>query len=333
MTRDGASATEGRRLRVGVLGNSYWAWWCHGSVLEADPEVDLVGYWGRSPERTLEATRQTGGRAFAHLDDLLDEVDAVSIALPPDVQAEVAVRAARAGKHLLLDKPLALNLADADAVVDEVLVAGVRTLSFMTLLFQPDTVDWLTKIRLLADSEGPWDALTISMAGSIDEPGSPYAASAWRHEHGGLWDWGPHALSLVNHIQAPVSRVSATRGVRDTVTVVLEHADGACSILTLTVKAPPLAQHSTATLWGPGGRHHIDLPRENLREAYARAQTQFRDCIQSRTEHLLNAQYGRDVVAILDAARRNLDRPIESRADVPLGRVDASGPGNEGGSP
>ena len=50
----------------------------------------------------------TARRRTPSIDALIADVDAVAIALPPDVQAPIALRAARAGRHLLLDKPVAL---------------------------------------------------------------------------------------------------------------------------------------------------------------------------------------------------------------------------------
>jgi predicted dehydrogenase len=253
-----ASDTSGR-LRVGVLGNSCWAWWCHGAALQDDPATDFIGFWGLNAGRAAAAAARVRGRPFHDLDDLLDQVDVVSMALPPQVQAPLAVRAAQAGKHLLLDKPLALDVDAADEVVRAVNTTGVSSLSFMTFLVQPEVVETLAELRAAADCHGPWECMTVRLAGSIDAPGSPYGASPWRREHGGLWDWGPHGLPLIRELLSPVSRVSAIQGTRDLVNVLLEHTDGATSLMTLTVTAPPAAQHTTATVWGPGGRNDVTV--------------------------------------------------------------------------
>jgi predicted dehydrogenase len=308
---------EPSRLRIGVLGTGYWAWWCHGAAIQANPEVDLVGFWGRNPDNTTAAASKVGGRPFEDLDELLDAVDVVSIALPPQVQAQVAVRAADAGKHLLLDKPLALQLPAADHVVEAVDRAGVRSVSFMTFLFQPEVLAWLTQLREAASGSGPWDAVTVSLAGCIDAPGSPYATSVWRHESGGLWDWGPHGLALIREILSPVSTVHAARGNRDITHVLIEHQEGGTSSMTLSVSAAPLAQHATASVWGPAGLFTIELPLGDVHQAYGRAFKQLQESIRSGTSHPLDARYGRDTVAILDAVRRNLDRPPGVRTDVP----------------
>lgn len=302
-TAAGAAARDQAPLRCGVLGTGYWAWWCHGTALAADPEIDFVGLWGRNPAKAAEAVGRVGaGESFDDLDALLDRVDAVAIALPPDVQAPLAVRAARAGKHLLLDKPLALDPEAADEVVAAVQDAEVATVTFFTLRFQPEVIGWLDQMRGLADEHGPWEGAYVRCAGSIDQPDSPYADSVWRQERGGLWDLGPHALSVVGALLPPVRAVSAAQGVRDTVNLALEHEGGPGSILSLTVTAPPAAQESRAVVWGPAGLQAITLPSANPREAYRGAVDALREAIRTGQPHPLNVRYARDQVAILAAA-------------------------------
>src|SRR6266498_551387 len=105
-------------LRFGVLGTGYWGVKRHAAGTGAQAGVGLVGVWGRNPAKAEALGRRFGVRGYEDLDALLEAVDAVAIALPPDVQADLAVRAARAGRHLLLDKPLALSLEQARSVVE-----------------------------------------------------------------------------------------------------------------------------------------------------------------------------------------------------------------------
>src|SRR6185369_10319840 len=122
-------------MRFGLLGTGYWAREVHAAALASHPGVDFVGVWGRDPAKAAAL----GVRAYGDIDALLGDVDAVAIALPPDVQADLALRAARAGKHLLLDKPLALTVAAADAIVAEVDARGLASVIFFTSRFQPTT--------------------------------------------------------------------------------------------------------------------------------------------------------------------------------------------------
>jgi hypothetical protein len=107
--------------------------------------------------------------------------------------------------------------------------------------------------------------------------------------------------------------VSAARGVRDTVTVALEHAGGPGSALILTVTAPEPALGAWLTVWGPGGRHELTLPSGTLREAYGRAVDDLLDHAGSGQPLALDAHYARDIVAVLVAAERHLDRAATDR--------------------
>ncbi|NIZ91309.1 Gfo/Idh/MocA family protein [Kineococcus rubinsiae] len=300
--------------RFGVLGTGYWARWCHGAALAAHPDVELVGFWGRDRAKADAAAAEAGGRGFADLDELLAAVDAVSIALPPDVQAPLAVRAARAGRHLLLEKPVALELAAADAVLAATREAGVASVVNVTYLFQPDITDWLDRLRELAVRHGPWEGALVRWGGSIDAPGSPFRDSPWRREHGGLWDAGPHALSVLGALLPPVERVTAARGVRDAVTVLAEHAGGASTAMSLTGTAPPGIGGPSAIVWGPGGRHEMPWFTGTPQEGFARAVDDLRAAALSGREHPAGAADGRDTVAVLSAVAGHLARPLAERA-------------------
>jgi len=300
--------------RFGVLGTGHWARWCHGAALAAHPDAELVGFWGRDRGRADAAAAEAGGRGFGDVDELLAAVDAVTVALPPDVQAPLAVRAARAGRHVLLEKPVALDLAAADAVLAATREAGVASVVDVTYLFQPDITDWLEELRSLAAEHGPWEGALVRWGGSIDAPGSPFGDSPWRREHGGLWDAGPHALSVVLSLLPRVERVSAARGVRDAVTVLAEHAGGASSALALTGTAPPGIGGPTAVVWGPGGRHEMPWFTGTPKEGFARAVDALREAAATGREHPTGVAAGRDAVAVLAAVGEHLARPDGGRS-------------------
>src|SRR5438105_5073497 len=98
-----------RRMRVGLVGTGYWATTIHGPSAAHHPRVEFVGVWGRDTAKAAEVARVFGVRAYAEseFDALLDDVEALTFAVAPDAQAELAVRAAERGKHLLLEKPIA----------------------------------------------------------------------------------------------------------------------------------------------------------------------------------------------------------------------------------
>src|SRR4051794_10659427 len=101
-------------MRFGVLGTGFWAREIHAASLAEHPEAELVGVWGRDLAKAKAAGAEFDVPGYGDLDALLADVDAVSFALPPDVQAPLALRAAEAGKHLLLEKPIAFDVPTAD---------------------------------------------------------------------------------------------------------------------------------------------------------------------------------------------------------------------------
>lgn len=74
-------------------------------------------------------------------------VDAVYIALPNEMHADYAIRAARAGKHVLVEKPLAVSVAECDAMIAAAREAGVYLMTAYRLHNEPGTVEVLERIR------------------------------------------------------------------------------------------------------------------------------------------------------------------------------------------
>ena len=219
-------------MRFGLLGTGYWAAETHAAALVAAPGTTLAGVWGRDPAKAAALADRYGIRPYEDVDELIAAVDAVAIALPPQVQAPLAARAARAGKHLFLDKPLALTVEAADEVVAAVDATGVGSVVFFTSRFNPPAVDFLRE----AAATGGWDGGRATLLGSVG--GTPYDASPWRHEYGGLWDVGPHALSLLIPVLGPIAGLSAALGPHQTATALLTHTSGAVSTMTLSLASP-----------------------------------------------------------------------------------------------
>src|SRR3954469_11263199 len=124
----------GAVLRFGLVGTGYWADVAPATGIAAHPQAELVGVWGRDPAKTAALAAKHGARAFDELDELIAGVDAVAFSVPPDVQAELALPAAEAGKALLLEKPLALSVESAERLLD---AGRAPTLVFFPSLLPP----------------------------------------------------------------------------------------------------------------------------------------------------------------------------------------------------
>ena len=286
-------------MRFGVLGTGFWASEVHAASLAEHPDAELVGVWGRDLAKAKAVGAQYDVPGYADLDALLAEVDAVSFALPPDVQAPLAVRAAEAGKHLLLEKPIALDVADADRLVAAVRATGVATVVFFTLRFQDSTASWLAQAARMRLAGG-----AASWIGS--RAGSPADNSPWRDEHGALWDLGPHVLSVFLPALGPVTAVQAGGGLGDTVHLVLHHASGAASAVTLSHTVHPMAAGMEFFVHGDAGRAVLLPDFGQARAAHEAAVGDLMAAALTGGTHPCDVGFGRDVVVVLAAAQRAL---------------------------
>jgi predicted dehydrogenase len=111
------------RLRVGVVGIGYLGKF-HAQKYAALPEIEIVGLVDIVPERAEEWAEKLGTRAFPHHRPLLGEVDAVSVVVPTEHHHRVAKDFLQAGCDVLLEKPIAADLGEADDLIATARKAG-----------------------------------------------------------------------------------------------------------------------------------------------------------------------------------------------------------------
>lgn len=247
--------------RIGLLGTGPWAQRTHAPALADHPGLELSGVWGRRPEAAAALAADHDVPAHSGesgLDALFEASDAVAFALPPDIQAPLAARAAAAGCHLIMDKPVATTVAGAREVADAAEAAGVQSVVFCTARFAPGTARWIDEQA----AKGDWFTAHAHWLGVLYGPGadSPYAASPWRREKGGLWDVGPHALSVLIPLLGDVTDVTAVRTEPDLTHLVLRHTSGASSSAALSLSAPQAGAGTGIEISGLHGT--ASLPKE-----------------------------------------------------------------------
>ncbi|MFR0355332.1 Gfo/Idh/MocA family protein [Streptomyces sediminimaris] len=296
-------------MRIGLLGTGPWAGMAHAPALSEHTGLDFAGVWGRRRQAAGELADRHGTRAYDDVDALFADVDAVAVALPPAVQADLAVRAARAGCHLLLDKPLAATVERGRAVVDAVREAGVASVVFFTSRFVAGTEAWISAQA----RTGGWFTAHAQWLGSLygGDSDSPFAASPWRREKGALWDVGPHALSVLLPVLGDARRVAAAApGPGDTVHLVLEHAGGASSSLTLSLSAPAAAAGTGVELRGASGTAVLPTSTGGPVTALLRAADALLTAAGTGRPHPCDAAFGLRVTEILAQAEALLDDRI-----------------------
>ena len=109
------------------------------NAFKADERVRVVCAWDDDEARGREAAQRLGIPFVADLASVLarDDVTAVTICSTNNTHADLAVAAARAGKHVMMQKPMATTLADCDRIVQAVEAAGVLYYQSHNLRFDP----------------------------------------------------------------------------------------------------------------------------------------------------------------------------------------------------
>ncbi|HMG42700.1 MAG TPA: Gfo/Idh/MocA family oxidoreductase [Acidimicrobiales bacterium] len=239
-------------LQVGLVGAGPWAKLVHAPMLAQHPGTRLAGVWARRPEAAAEVAEAHGSRACGSVDELLDGCEAVAFAVPPDVQAELAVRAAGAGKALLLEKPVALSLDAARRLTDAVDAAGVGSQVLLTWRYAAAVREFLADV---AAAEAPVGGRAHFLGGG--SLAGPFA-TPWRIEHGPLLDLGPHVIDLLDAALGRVVGVRAHGDPRRWVGLLLEHESGAVSEASLTAHTPIVPHRSGVEVYTEAGAVEID---------------------------------------------------------------------------
>jgi predicted dehydrogenase len=299
-------------LRFGLVGTGYWARIAHAPALASTEGIELAAVWGRNPQAASALAASHQAAAHTDIESFLADLDGVAFAVPPDVQAPIATAAARAGKHLLLEKPIAISEADADELASAVAEAGVASVVFFTLRFQEQQRAWLAGVT----ARGGWQGSLASWFGSSLLGTSPFN-TPWRREKGALWDIAPHVIALLWAALGPVTAVTADGGPGDVSHLILHHRGGASSAVTVTQNGGEAAAGFEAYLWSSSGRSVAPPAARDPLPPLRTALTELAANIRSgQTRHPCDAGFGRDVGRVVAEAQRQIEqrRPAEDAA-------------------
>ena len=125
-------------IRMAVIGAGLMGGLHARNYASLGDRVRVTHVYDPDRERAEKLASSVGGNATADLDSALDrDVDAVTICVPPVLNRELAERAFSAGKHVFLEKPIALTLADADAIIAAAERSGRQLMIGLVLRFWP----------------------------------------------------------------------------------------------------------------------------------------------------------------------------------------------------
>lgn len=175
-------------LRVGVVGCGYWGS-KHVRVLNSIASVDQVVPIDSREDRLRSLVRSfPGTQGFDNLTAALPEVDAVVIATPPTTHVPLALAAITAGKHVLVEKPLATTAADARRLVTAAADAGVHLMVGHT--FEHNSA--VHKLRELVRGGELGDLYNIDTA--------RLNLGLYQSDVNVIFDLAPHDISIVNYV-------------------------------------------------------------------------------------------------------------------------------------
>ncbi|MFI7542384.1 Gfo/Idh/MocA family protein [Actinoplanes sp. NPDC049599] len=287
------STNAGAPVAVGLVGAGPWASAMHGPVLAAGPETRLAAVWARRPEAAERLAAQLGTHAAGSYEELLDRCEAVAFAVPPDIQATLAPRAARLGKALLLEKPLALDLDSARALADTAAEHGVVTQLVLTKRYHPSTRAFLAAAAAFEPSGARARYLHGAFLGGA-------MATGWRLTRGALDDLGPHLLDLVDAALGPVEELRAAGDSRRWIELTCTHRGGAVSQLSLSGAVALPSSDAGITLYGPAGTLVLDFGTVDHAQCWPVLRAEFAAAVRSGVPHELDVRRGLLLQELLD---------------------------------
>ena len=229
----------------------------HAAAIATLPRARLAAVTDVAGGAAAAFAAARGCAAEPGLDQLLarPDVDVVCVCVPSGLHAEVGVRAARAGKHLVVEKPIDVTLAAADRLIEAARAAGVALTVISQHRFDPGLIELK---RLLGD--GALGRLVLAEASTKWYRTQAYYDSAgwrgtWAMDGGSLMNQGIHYVDLLRWCMGPVTEVTAvcvTQAhqveVEDTALAIVRFASGAVgTILSSTAAYPGFPQRLEIT--------------------------------------------------------------------------------------
>ncbi len=235
-------------IRFGVIGcGSIGAWHC--IAIQEAAGAELAGVADAFPASAKKFSERFGVPAYESVDDMLHDpkIDCITICTPSGLHADLAVSAANAGKHVLVEKPMALTSEDADRIIE----AGDRNHVKIGVVFQARMKDSTKMLKSIVDSGRLGRMVTADIFMKYYRSPEYYLAGGWRGTWkmdggGALMNQGIHSVDLLQYLAGPVKSVYGVARtlvhkieVEDTVVATVEFASGALGLIQATTAIHP----------------------------------------------------------------------------------------------
>ena len=186
------------KVRIGIIGSGF-SGNLHADALSRDLRAEIVAVAGSNIERAEKfATKWKVAQAFDDYRRMLElpDIDMVTIGVPNDLHCQMAVQAAQAGKHVVVEKPLCMTLDEADRMIAAASAAGIKLMYAEDLCFAPKYV----RAKQLVD-EGAIGR--VFRTRQLEKHFGPHSDWFWdmkRSGGGALFDMGCHGTEFARWI-------------------------------------------------------------------------------------------------------------------------------------
>ena len=227
--------------------------------------VTVVAVADRDEQKAAELAAWAGGaQVFTDARKLLAEArpDVVHVLTPPSSHAALAIMAAEAGAHVLVEKPIALSTDEADAMIAAARKHGVRLVPNHNYLFKPS----VRRARELVDSGEIGDVVHVETYYGLSGEGSHSAHWEQRLPGGAFTNFLPHVVYLQDAFLGGIESVgglvtaAARRTEPASELAVLVQGASATGVMTVSIRAQPYAKY--VRIFGTKGLVHADLVGE-----------------------------------------------------------------------
>ena len=212
--------------------------------------AQLSAVYGRDEKRTADFAKKFKTDPYRDYDSFLNHpgLQIVNICAPSGTHAELGIKAARAGKHVLVEKPIDINLERADALIEACDKAGVK----LGVIFQSRFTSAAQKIKRAIDEERLGRLMIGDAYVKWYRAPEYYAPGSWHGSlavdgGGALINQGIHTVDLLRWMMGPVETVFAMKGAlryphieaEDTLVASLRFQNGALGVIEATTSAKP----------------------------------------------------------------------------------------------
>ncbi|MEM6688798.1 MAG: Gfo/Idh/MocA family oxidoreductase [Planctomycetota bacterium] len=243
--------------RVAIVGSGMIANF-HARAIQDAEDCELAGVHSRRPEATQEFASKYDAKPYETLDSLLNDTDVnvVSVCTPSGAHLDPAVAAARAGKHVVVEKPLEVTTERCDQIIDACENAGVR----LSVTFQSRFHESSRLLKQAVDAKRFGRVTMGSAYVKWYRSQEYYDSGAWRGTWkldggGALMNQAIHSVDLLLWLMGDVKRVSAMTAMMAHERIEVE--DVAVATIEFTSGALGIIEASTATY--PGTFKRIEV--------------------------------------------------------------------------